>query len=390
MIFPAEDRVVETPRATPLYGAAASVSDANLWTSVNGWSAPRIFSSVEAEYKAAKSSAAIADLGPLARYAIRGPDAPHLLSRIATAPASRLKVGDSARGLILTDDGGVVDLAEVSRLSDDLYLLTSPEAHPRRLQLAARGLDAVAEHIADDVAALGVFGPGAGEALAAAGLKAPRSDVAAASTVRGVETATRPIQFGALAGIELIFPKDEALTVWERLQRRAGLCPIGLDALEVLRIEAGVPRPGADFISAERAAPEEVRTPSEIGLAHLAPLDRGWFNGRRGLRYEAPAPTRRLVTLSIDDENVAAGADVFLEEKNSGRLTSAAYSPAMKRVVAFADIFRITHGKTVDISVAAARSARAGATFLKTTESILAAAFLDAQLAATESPGGAV
>ena len=385
MIFPAADIVVEAPRATPLYAAAASVSDANLWTSVNGWSAPRIFTSVEAEYKAAKTHAAIADLGPLARYAVRGGDAAHFLARVTTAPAMRLKSGESARGLILDDLGGVIDLAEVSRLSEELFLLTTPTAHSRRLQLAARGLNAVAEDISADVAALGVFGPDAGEALAAAGLKTPGANVATSAMVRGVETAARPIQFGALSGVELIFPKLEALTVWERLQRRAGLAPIGLDALEILRIEAGAPRPGVDFLSAERTGSKNTRTPSEIGLAHLAPIDRGWFNGRRGLRYLAPWPSRGLVTLSIDSEIAAPGETVLAGGKPVGRLTSCALSPALKRIVAFADVSRATHGKDYEISLSPPDQELVGAKLLKTAESALASAYMGAQREATDS-----
>lgn len=383
MIFPADDIVAEAPRPTPLYAAAASVSDANLWTSVNGWSAPRVFTSVEEEYKAAKSGAAVADLGPLSRYAVRGRDAAAFLSRVTTAPAARLKPGESARGLILDDQGGVVDLAEVSQLSKDLFMLTTPTAHARRLQLGARGLHAAADDIGDEVAALGVFGPGAEDALGAAGLKTPGADVAASAMVRGVETAARPIQFGALHGVELVFPKAEALTVWERLQRRAGLSPIGLDALEVLRIEAGAPRPGVDFISAERARPGGVRTPAEIGLSHLAPLDRGWFNGRRALRRAGP-PLRRLVTLSIDDEVSMPGAAVFFGGKAVGRITSCGFSPALKRAVAFADLSRPGTGKDYEISVPAPAEGRAAARRLETGESALEAAYLDAQGRATD------
>lgn len=384
MIFPAEDIIAEAPRATPLYAAAASVSDANLWTSVNGWSVPRVFVSVEEEYRSAKTRAAIADLGPLSRYAVRGSDAATFLSRVTTAPAARLKAGESARGLILDDQGGVIDLAEVSRLTEELFLLTTPTPHARRLQLGARGLNAAADDIGEEVAALGVFGPEAEDALGAAGLKTPGANVAASAMVRGVETAARPVQFGALAGVELIFPKAEALTVWERLQRRAGLSPIGLDALEILRIEAGAPRPGVDFISAERERPAGARTPAEIGLAHLAPIDRGWFNGRRALRRRMGPPMRRLVTLSIDDEASLPGAAVFAGGKPIGRVTSCAFSPALKRVVAFADLSRPGTGKDYEISVPAPADGRAAARPLETAESALEATYLDAQRTATE------
>jgi glycine cleavage system T protein (aminomethyltransferase) len=379
MIFPAEDMIVDSPRATPLYAAAASASEANIWTSVNGWSLARVFTSVEKEYHAAKNSAAIADLGALSRWAVRGREAAQFLSRITTAPAPRLGVGESARGLILDGDGGVLDLAEVSRLSDDLFLLTTPTAHARRLQLGARGVDALGEDICEAVAAIGVFGPRASEVLSAAGMKMPGEDVAASAVVRGVETAARPIQFGALAGVELIFPAADALTIWERLVRRGKAGPIGLDAMEILRIESGAPRPGVDFVAADHPGTATRRTPAEIGLPHLAPLDRGWYNGRRGLRYVATQPERRLVTLSIDDERSMPGAAVFAGGKPVGRITSCAWSPAIKRVVAFADVARPVGAKAYEIAVPAPREGRVAAKLYETPESALAKAFRQAQ-----------
>ncbi len=200
MIFPVDDIIAERPAPTPLYAATASVSTANLWTSINGFAAARVFDSVEAEYRAAKESAVIADFGPLSRYAVRGENAAVLLSRVATAPALSLSPGESARGLILDDDGGVIDLAEVSRLAVELFLLTTPSPQPRALQLAARGLDVHIEDISRTVAAIGVLGANANAALSASGLKIPGDHVAASAVLRGVETAARPMQFGALPG----------------------------------------------------------------------------------------------------------------------------------------------------------------------------------------------
>ena len=378
MIFPAEDPRLNAPRPTALFAAAASACEANIWTSVNGWSAVRVFTDVNKEYEVAKKGVAIADLGPMARYAIRGGDAGAFRARATTAPASRLEIGESARGLMLDDRGRVIDLAEVSRLSGDLFLLTAPQPHARRLQLALRGFDAVIEDIGRQVAALGVFGPGANDALAAAGMKTPGDSVAASAMVRGVETAARPIQFSALPGVELVFPKEEALTVWERLTRRSGAEPIGLDAFEMLRLESGAPRPGVDFVAADRAQDDEAMTPAELGLAHLAPLGRGWLNGRRALRGAQPA-MRRLVTLAIDDESAAAGAEITAGGKPVGRITSWAWSPAARRVAAFAQL----SGTMKNGELAAARplpaSGRVSAKPVETAESALERAFLEAQ-----------
>lgn len=378
MIFPAEDFFADAPRPTPLFAAVASVSEANLWTSVNGWTAARVYSSVTQEYETAKSKAALADLGPLARYAVRGASAAEFLGRLTTAPAVNLQTGESARGLMLDDRGFVIDLAEVSRLSEELFLLTLPTPHARHIALAARGLEVVAEDIADQVAALGVFGPQTAGVLAAAGLKSVSETMAASGVLRGVETAARPIQFGAMPGAELIFPKSEALTIWERIMRQGAGQPIGLDALEILRLEAGAPRPGLDFTPSGQPSGAS-RTPEELGLAHLAPLDRGWFNGRRALRNLAGKPRRRLVSFSIDDEHSSPGAAVFCDGKSIGRLTSCSWSPARKRVIAFADVDAASRGNSYEISTPSPSEGRVPARLFETAESALAKVFAAVQ-----------
>jgi len=383
MIFPADDLVADSPKATPLFSAAASVCDANIWTSINGWSVARVFTSVAQEYEAAKSGAVIADLGALARYAVRGPAAASFLARLTTAPAVRLEPGESARGLILNSEGAVIDLAEVSRLSDELFLLTSPRPHARRLRLGARGLDVEIDDISGQVAALGIFGPAARDAAASVGVEVGNDSGAASGRVRGVETAARSTQFGSLPGVEMIFPKEEALTIWERLMRMGEVTPAGLDALDIIRLEGGAPRPGADFVSAENGG--NTRTPAELGLAHLAPLNRGWFNGRRSLRRLAQTPARMLISLTLDTEHPMPGAAVFAADKPVGRITSCAFSPSIKRVIAFADIARTAIGKPMEVAVPPPAEGRVAAKFQENPEKALEDDFLNSQRTAANS-----
>ncbi|MEQ1932143.1 MAG: hypothetical protein ABL957_16645, partial [Parvularculaceae bacterium] len=163
MMFPADDPVTDDPRPTALFSAAASAAVANSWTSINGWSAARVYSSVAEEYLAAHADSAVADIGPLIRYTVRGGEAALFLQRVMSAPVSGLEPGESARGLMLSDEGFVVDIVEAARLAADLYLLSCSRRHARRLQLAGRGLAASVEEIAEHVAAMAIMGPGARE-----------------------------------------------------------------------------------------------------------------------------------------------------------------------------------------------------------------------------------
>lgn len=384
MNFPAEDDDCKEPRATPLYAAAASVSASNSWTSVNGWAAARAYATVEEEYKAASEDAALVDLGPLCRYTVRGADAATLLARLTTTPVGELGVAESARGLILDADGAVVDKADLTRLSGDLFLLTTAMPADRRLQLAARGFDVAVSNVGAMVAALGLIGPGARDAIAAAGIDVLSADASAQGRVRGVELAIRAIHIGATPGVEIICPAEDALVVWERLRRKRPIPAAGLDALEILRIEGGAPRLGVDYASADRASPAARRFPNEIGLPHLAPPNRAWFNGRRAMKG-APAAARYLVVLSVDSDAALPGAAVFASGSPAGRITSAAFSPRLKRALSFAEIAASAIGAPLEIALATPSGERAGASLHDTAESRLAAAFRDNLRSATES-----
>lgn len=372
MHFPAADDAAE-PRATPLYAATASLSASNSWTSVNGFAAARVYTSVEEEYRAASEAAALVDLGPFRRYTVRGSDAAKVLARLTTTPIAELAVGESARGLVLDTDGFVVDFADVGRLAGDLYLLTTAGSVDRRLALAARGFGAEIANVGAMVAALGLVGPEARSVAAAAGIDLLSADATAQGRVRGVELAIRTISFGAAPGVEIMYPAEEALVVWERLRRKKPLPAAGLDALEILRLEGGAPRLGVDFVGGEGVQGEHRRLPEEIGLPHLAPPNRAWFNGRRSMK-RAAGGGRRLVVLTVEGEAAPAGAAVFERGEKIGRITLSAFSPRLRRPVAFAEIDANTPGRALEV-VTGEKGGRAPARLLETPESRLAEAF---------------
>lgn len=381
MIFPRQDDAAE-PRPTPLYAAAASASTTNAWTSVNGWAVARVYTALAEEYEAASGAAALVDLGPLCRYTVRGREAAAFLARLTSCPVLELSVAESGRGLILDAEGFVVDYAELTRLSGDLFLLTTSMPADRRIRIAARGLDVETSNVGAMVASLGVVGPQAREAAAAAGLDVMEADASAQGRMRGVELAVRPINYGAAPGLEIIFPAEDALVIWERLRRKIALPAAGLDALDALRIEGGAPRPGVDFAGADNAASMRLaRRPEEIGLPHLAPPNRAWFSGRLAMRAAGEARSR-LAVLSVDCDQLPTGAPVHHRAEIIGAVTSTAFSPRLRRVLCFAELKAGT--STNGLEIALADGTRVEARHFETAESRLAAAFQENLRMATD------
>ncbi len=340
MTFPADDFFADKPRPSPLYIAAAEASLANIWTSVNGYTTARVYTDPKQEYDAVLGGVGLVDLSPLARYRITGSDAGRALNRLTTAPAGRIAIGETAGGVLCDNTGRVVDIAAIARLNDSEFLLTLRKPRERRLRAAFAGLDAHHAALTGATAALGVIGPQSGALLKAAGYGADAGAHAESRSIKGVRTIAQPTEISGMRAVELVFPADETLLVWERLSRagRAAGEPrwIGLDALEALRIENGVPRLGLDFDGAEDVERPRAMTPVAAGLGRLAPLDSAWFSGRAALR-DAPPPTRRLSALRVVAERVTPGARLYADGKEAGFVTSAAFSPRLQSVVAIFD-----------------------------------------------------
>ena len=176
-------------------------------------------------------------------------------------------------------------------------------------------------------------------------------------------------------GYELWMPIDGALAVWDRIfevGRRYGIHPVGIRAMDVARVEAGLMLIEVEYSSSHRAiAQEQHYSPFELGLGRLVDLGKASpFNGKRALLAEQAAggPARRLVGLELEwagIEGLFAKHDlapavspivhrdpvpVYKEGKQIGRATSITWGPTIKKMVGFG---------SVDEAVRAARHAPA-------------------------------
>jgi len=370
IIFPAEDAQVNSPLPTPLFTATASESTANEWGVINGWSVSRVYSNIRDEYQAISGEAGLIDTSFLIRYSIRGYDAAAMLAKLTTVPIADLESGEIGRGLILNDQGFVVDHADVTRLSGDLYLLTTSAQIDRRIQLACRGMDVEYQNISGKIAVLALVGPEARRIATKAGFEIAGGFLSTQSKVRGVEACVRPLMVGQVGGVEIIYPAEEALTLWERIRRACNVVPVGSLALLVLRSEAGLSSLNLDFDGADRIDARRLRTPDDLGLPHLAPLGRAWFNGRRALKVK-PHTDRCVVSISADADVMASDAKIFDGNSEVGKVTSWCFSWQRRCSIGFADIMRGSHPDGVDLV-----SGRAGVSLLKTPEVERAEKFL--------------
>jgi folate-binding protein YgfZ len=136
----------------------------------------------------------------------------------------------------------------------------------------------------------------------------------------------------ALPGVDVIVPVEAAGQAWEafvRSGRDAGLLPIGMRALEWLRVEAAWPWFGVDFD--ENNLLMEALTPDHVSLT------KGCYVGQEVVvRIEHQGHlNKKLCALLLDGSTVPArGSLIRLGERKVGQVTSAVGSPALGRVIA--------------------------------------------------------
>lgn len=320
---------------------------------------------LDREYWAIRNSAALIDVTPLMKYVITGKDASRLLNRVVTRDMDKLKVGQVYYTGWCDDEGKLIDDGTVSRLDESTYRLTSAEPNLRWLSMNAVGLDVEITEITDQVAALSLQGPNARVIL----------DRVAAEPVNGLKyfrlmqneldkvpvTISRTGYTGDL-GYEIWLDAGHALRVWDRLMEAGadyGITPVGILAMDMARVEAGLFMLEVDYTSASQAWIEPQKSsPFELGLDWTVALDKpGYFVGRRALEREKRAGSAwKLMGLEVDWEGmerlfqevglppqipgmaVRASLPVLVGNVQVGYASTSTWSPLLKKYIALAHL----------------------------------------------------
>ena len=295
-------------------------------------------------YDAARSSAVVVDRSGEGRLRLTGPDRVAWLQGLVTNDVAALQPGQGCYAAYLTPQG---------RMISDLRILATREAllldvpTVARTTVAARfgqfiiTEDVVVEDVTARVARLAVHGP------AAASVVATALDVPAASLTRLAEHEHLDVEFqdapvfvaGCWAlggpGFDVYCAAERVTDVAARLFA-SGAHDITADAWDTLRIEAGLPLFGIDM--------DTDTIPLEAGLeAHAISQSKGCYVGQevviRILHRGGGRVVRRLVAWAADAESAfdtiapAPGTALAVDGKDIGRITSAAWSPSLHRLI---------------------------------------------------------
>ena len=332
------------------------------WTDWEGWAWAADFGDPVAEHVATRTACNLWDESPLRKWDIQGPDALSLADALFTNDMAALEIGQVRYGAICDDHGKMIMDGTVFRLGEEhCFSITSYDSDLDWFKQVAsdRGLDVQVEDRTAAMPHVQVQGPKVREVLG------PITEGVDVNTLRyfrfvgdGVRVGGVPVMvsrtgYSGELGFELYCAPDDAETLWNAVLEAGqphGLRPIGLSAIETLRIESGLLFPDIDYF------PHQT-DPFEVRLDNVVKLDKtGDFVGRDALREIAAEGTPRLLTaLRIDGDDVPEyGAAVTLDGDEVGILRSPCQSPTFDmQVIGMAAIDRalVTDGQRVDVAL---------------------------------------
>jgi aminomethyltransferase len=332
---------------TPFHARSRAASRVDQFVPWAGYTTVDVYTTVEQEYFAIRNTCSVYDLTPMVKYRITGTDAERYLNRLVTRDVRKLKPNRVAYTVWCNDAGHVIDDGTIFRLATSEFLLCTAERQLNWLLDSAISFDVAVAEITETIAALSLQGPTSCGVLKSVGLTGVERlkpfDIGHFTLSDHPITISRTGFTGDL-GYELWMEPRDAEFVWDSLMAAGssrGIRPIGSQALNMARIEAGFIMPNLDFVSSESTVRiGRDRSPYELGLEWLVDLNKGHFNGRRALLQEQRrGPARRLVGLDIEGNKPAEKALLYADRhcrRQIGAITSAMWSPTCKRNIALA------------------------------------------------------
>ncbi len=333
---------------TPFHERMVALTTSEHWATWNGYKVPRIVDKLSIEYFAVRSGCAVMDLTPMEKYRIEGRDARAYLDRLVVRDLAKLRPGRVTYVAWCNDEGKLIDDGTLFQLDESRYRLCSQHHQLDWLLMSARGFDVGITVETHDVAALAVQGPTSYSVLSEAGIAClgdlkpfdvTRSDCA------GIPLTVSRTGYTGDLGYELWMEPGDAEAVWDAIfavRGRYDVHAMGLNALEMVRIEAGFVMPGFDFNTAEATVRNDHdRSPYEVGLGWVVNLDKGHFCGRKALAAEKARPPRRRLTKLVVDGNRPVGEAFVYAGRNGkqvGEVRCTTWSPILKANLALADI----------------------------------------------------
>jgi sarcosine oxidase subunit alpha len=335
----------------------AVFEDVSLWKRAHYF--PRagedMHAAVRRECKAVRESVGIFDATTLGKIEVVGKDAAEFMNRMYTNAWTKLEPGRLRYGVMLREDGFIMDDGVVGRLAPDRFHVTTTTGGAARvlammedyLQTEWSDLDVWLTSTTEQWAVIAVQGPNARKVLEPLvqdidlSREAMPHMSARDGRICGIPTRLFRVSFTGELGFEVNVPSGYGRAVWEAIMAEGqafGITPYGTESMHVLRAEKGYIIVGQET--------DGTVTPDDAGLGWAVGKTKKDFVGKRSLVRSAMTRSDRkqlVGLLTVDSRTtLEEGAQIVADPAQSvpmtmiGHVTSSYWSVALDRSIALA------------------------------------------------------
>lgn len=307
------------------------------------------------EYWACRERAVIMDLSPLRKMEVLGPDSEQFLQGIVTRDVRKLSVGQVFYTTMCYEHGGMVDDGTLFRLGDNNFRWIGGDDASLiwlRQQAEKSDLNVHLKTATSEIHNVAVQGPKSREILKEVVGTPPgrptieelglfRFTIGRIGGVAGIPVLVSRTGYTGELGYEVFCHPKDAPAVWDAIWavgQPLGLQPFGFDALDMVRIEAGLVFGGHDF--------DSTTDPFEAGIGFTVPQKKEEdYIGRAAVERRRANPQRKLVGLEVKgNEKPSHGDPIYKGRAQVGIVTSDMRSPLLKKTLAFGRV-DVTHSE---------------------------------------------
>jgi folate-binding protein YgfZ len=343
------------PQRSPLYSTTVEASAAV--GEYFDWLMPAHYGDALAEYDSARQHAALFDISHHGKLQASGADAAAFLHNLCTNDVKSLLPGSGCEAFLTTAQAKIAAFVVIYRgLRQDeagFSVDAGPGMGTRVFQHLDRYLISERVELSDrthDFAQMHLAGLQARAVLERTlGHKLPELVELqhTTGTLAGRDCLLCRRQPLGLPGYDVLCDRDHGPAVWQALVA-AGARPAGLEAYDLLRIEAGTPVYLVDI--------DDTNLPQEVArVQRTISFTKGCYIGQETVaRIRTYGHVNRLlVGLKLAQENVHISDQLFHADKEVGRITSTVVSPTLKQRIALAYVRRGSHEPGTVLEVAA-------------------------------------
>jgi folate-binding protein YgfZ len=290
---------------------------------------PLSYTSAVEEYWAIRNHSGMADVSHLGLLQVTGKDRLSFLNGLLTNEILKMNDGTGVRSALLNTKARVLADLYLYAREDDLLIDTGDVPGAIVKEILERFIiteDVQVKDITSEFVHLTLQGQQAAEnaeaifGVAFADMKPLQHKMLGPSMIANRDRTGQ-------SGYDMIIPNDEAEGVWQSLLLK-GVTPVGLDSLEILRLEAGYPRYGVDV--------DENIIILEAGYKDAISFNKGCYLGQEVVARATHIGrvNKNLVQFRTNSDHVPGPkSKINSSGKDAGFVTSAAFSPGLKAVV---------------------------------------------------------